>query len=323
MKVIFSSPFVPAEWIAAHGLVPSRGACPGNDGGMPVDVTSGVCPYMRSFVNRAAEDPGCAAIVLTTSCDQMRRGADLVTLRTEKPCFLMHVPSTSGSSSVQLYMSELERLGKFLVGIGGAAPDAEKLAFVMADHNRKRSALLSLREMASPRRYAQMLDRFYDTGEITLDQGPDDLSRETVPVGMIGGPLTDAHFDIFDILEDNGANVVVNGTETGVRTFPARFDMRRLKSDTMRVLAESYFGAIPDIFERPNNRIYLWVKQMIEERAVRGMVLVRYVWCDKWKSEVWRFREWLPVRLLDIELDGGRIDERTKNRIQAFAETLP
>jgi benzoyl-CoA reductase/2-hydroxyglutaryl-CoA dehydratase subunit BcrC/BadD/HgdB len=90
----------------------------------------------------------------------------------------------------------------------------------------------------------------------------------------------------------------------------------------MRVLAEAYFGSITNIGERPNNRIFLWIKKTIESFGIRGMVIVRYIWCDKWHSEVRRLREWLNIPVLDIELGPERIDERTMNRVEAFMEIL-
>ena len=302
-KVIYSSPFIPPEWIAAYGLMPSRRSFIKKDKDLcansPINIETGVCPYMREFVNQAVDSEDILAIILTTTCDQMRRGADLVNLYTQVPCFLMHVPSSLGSSGVgKLYIKELERLGRFLVSLGGTKPMKEDLACVMLEYENKRKELLSKQRMLS-------------AGDLA-----------NVPIGLIGGPLTEDHFELFDIFAGHGASVVIDGLETGERTLPAMFDKRCLQDEPMQALAEAYFGFIPDIFERPNNRIFLWMKNEIKDHNIRGMVIIRYVWCDKWHAEVQRFRESLPVPLLDIELNDNKIGEHTKNRIQAFMEAL-
>ena len=321
-KVLYSSPFIPAEWISAHGLVPSRKACVQNDPGMPVDVVAGVCPYMRSFVNHASGDSDVLSIILTTMCDQMRRGYDFVVQRTGVPCFLLHIPSSWQTAGVhRLYRRELERLGEFLVSLGGSVPESGRLAAVMLDYDRKRRMLADQGKLTD-RQFAEALSRFHETGELPEDREDSGLAAKKIPLGFVGGPLTEYHFDVFDIFNQLGARIAVNGTETGVRTLPARFDRRRLMHDTMDVLSGSYFGTIPEVAERPNDRIFTWVNKEIADHGLRGMVLFRYTWCDKWHGEVQRFREALPVPLLDIELSGERIDERTKNRIQAFMEVL-
>jgi hypothetical protein len=93
------SPFVPPEWIAAHGwqprwlaLDPARGR-PG--GGM----RRGVCPYAGALVERAQSGLDAAAVVLTTACDQMRYAAAVMELGGCVPIFLFNLPGNSISTS--------------------------------------------------------------------------------------------------------------------------------------------------------------------------------------------------------------------------------
>lgn len=308
--VVYSSPFIPAEWIAAHGLVPCRRSFVGTryhqdtSSAGPVSAEAGVCPYMRGFINEAAQEPRAVAIVLTTTCDQMRRGADLLSLHSSVPFFLMNIPSCFGTlRSDALYFAELERLGNFLVTVGGSRVDVTALGEIMLEYETARRLVL-LRK-----------------SEQTAEGARRDPETK-IPVGFIGGPLAEGHLDIFDVFAAQGADVVFNGTESGERVMPARFDLRRIKDEPVKVLAESYFGVIPDVFERPNKRVFAWMEKAVQARKVRGVVFIRYVWCDKWHSEVHRFREALEVPLLDIELDGGCVNERTRNRIGAFMEGI-
>ncbi len=326
-KVIYSSPYIPAEWIAAHGLEPNRMACLSYDRSLfvsaPVNVEAGVCPYMRGFINQASSDTRVQAIILTTTCDQMRRGADLISLYSHIPCFLMHVPASWETSGVnRLFLRELERLGEFLVSLGGVKPQPDELAATMRTYDEKRKKLMAQQGMVSGKDFAQKLACFAETGNVTDGREQYVPGEKCIPVGFIGSPLTGNHFDLFDVFSEYGASVAFNATETGERVLPARFDLRRLKDEPMHVLAESYFSSFPDIGERPNNRIFMWMKDRVRDHHVRGVVLIRYMWCDKWHAEAQRFRESLSVPLLDIEIDGEQIGERTRNRIQAFMEGL-
>jgi benzoyl-CoA reductase/2-hydroxyglutaryl-CoA dehydratase subunit BcrC/BadD/HgdB len=92
--------------------------------------------------------------------------------------------------------------------------------------------------------------------------------------------------------------------------------------DTDDLVETSTGRSIPDIFRRPNSELFAWLKSEVSARGVRGVILARQVWCDKWHAEVERFRQWLNVPLLDVDLDGEPCGTRTRTRIQAFMESL-
>lgn len=118
--IIYTCPYVPAEWIAAHGLRPSR-VIPGSvDSVFFLAGREGVCPYVRGFIAEVTKNAQAGAVVVTTVCDQMRRAFDIVTRKCELPAFLMNVPNTWQSPAAQeLYTAELKRLGRFLIRQGG------------------------------------------------------------------------------------------------------------------------------------------------------------------------------------------------------------
>lgn len=76
--IVYSSPCVPPEWIAAHGLRPCR-LIPGRaTAESPIPATADICPFLRAFVNEACHRRNTAGVVLVTVCDQMRRAPDLL-----------------------------------------------------------------------------------------------------------------------------------------------------------------------------------------------------------------------------------------------------
>jgi hypothetical protein len=107
-KVVYSCPFVPAEWIAAHNIEPLRL--------IPDSVNAsayGVCPYAAAFAFRASQEDDAAGIIVTTACDQMRRAADVIRRDCEKPVFLLNVPHTWQSpTAYKMYAAEIRRLGE-------------------------------------------------------------------------------------------------------------------------------------------------------------------------------------------------------------------
>jgi benzoyl-CoA reductase/2-hydroxyglutaryl-CoA dehydratase subunit BcrC/BadD/HgdB len=88
-------------------------------------------------------------------------------------------------------------------------------------------------------------------------------------------------------------------------------------------LAQAYFDAMTDVFQRPNTRLYDWLRVRLAARRVRGLVLWHYVGCDLWRAEAQSLREGLglPVLLLDAD-ETAAASARSAGRIAAFVECL-
>jgi benzoyl-CoA reductase/2-hydroxyglutaryl-CoA dehydratase subunit BcrC/BadD/HgdB len=136
---------------------------------------------------------------------------------------------------------------------------------------------------------------------------------------MVRGDL-----DIFDIVEQSGGQIVLDATETGERGLCPPFDRRRIRDNPLVELAGSYFNGIPDASRRPNSELYNWFKSRLLDRAVRGIIFRRYIWCDTWHAELWRLKEWINLPVLDIDVGGDNEahQHRAPNRIRSFLETL-
>ena len=322
--VAYSCPFVPPEWIAAHGLK-SRRLLPGSKSEKnDLCASEGICHFLRELVNDLVSIPDLEGIVFTTICDQMRRAPELLGLHTSLPVFLMNVPSTwQQPESHRLYISELHRLSAFLMTLGGKRPTLALLSHTMLTYEGKRSQLLDARARMDARSFSETLASFHETGELVIkNQTISYDAPRGIPVALIGGPLSKQDFILFDIIQKAGGVVVLDGTETGERTLPRPFHRQLLRQDPILELADAYFGHIPDPFRRPNSGLYKWMKETCRTRRVQGVIFIRNVWCDIWHGEVTRMREWLNIPLLDIDLDGEDPVHRNKTRIQAFVETL-
>lgn len=285
--------------------------------------TGGVCPYVCGLVNRACDREEVDALILTTVCDQMRHVHCLVEQSTTLPAFLMNVPATWRQPSARaLYESEMDRISRFLVGLGGVRPSDTELARVMVDFEDRRVTLRASRKQRSARAFSEAVACFPRTPAGPAEAVVGSVNSSGTPIALIGGPLPAADYTLFDLIDEAGGSVVLDGTETGERTLPGSPRSERVALNPLRELAAIYFDAIPDIWRRPNDAFYQWLDRAVGERGVRGVVLVHWVWCDLWKAEVERVREALAVPLLDVDLNGDELEMRNRTRIEAFLESL-
>lgn len=294
-RVVYSSPFVPAELIAAHGFVPDR-AVPRRRSAPP----EGVCPYAQAFADGVRAGEGAAAAVFTTACDQMRRAVETVQGRDAPPLFLLNVPHTWQTAGARrYYAAEIDRLSRFLCALGGASPADDDLARVMREHDDARRAGVAA------------------SGGRTAPAGA------AVPLAVIGGPLSADDRALFDLIARAGGAVVLDATEHGERALPLPFDRRRLDGDPRGELAAAYFDGIQDAARRPNTELYRWLKTRLAARAVRGIVFTHYAWCDTWHAEAARMREWARLPFLCLELAGeAGAAPVLGGRVEAFVEAV-
>jgi len=298
--VAYCSPFVPIEWIAAHGLRPRRLALSGSEQQQPIAVARGVCPYVGILIESVLSDFEADALVLTTACDQMRYAAAVLESQGRCPVFLLNVSSTWQTAAVrQLYRDELQRLGRFLTTLGGTTPTSASLAKTMLDVERMRKCENCVEQNAA-------------------DDG------NCIPLALVGGPLLDSDRVLFSLVEQAGGRVVLDATENSERTQPRPFDPEHLGDDPLQELADAYFEGIQDVFRRPNRGLYEWLGRKLAARRVQGILFRRYLWCDLWHAELRRMQELsrLPVLELDVGPDDLHSPSRVQGRIEAFLETL-
>ena len=283
--VSYSSPYVPCEWIEAHGLRAQR---------LTPDCApaagQGVCPFAAAWAASAR-----GAVVMTTTCDQLRRTAEIMQ-RDGATVFLMNVPATWGQGARELYREELLRMGRWLVQLGGVAPTMERLR----------------EEMVKARRH-----------EGTEARSDAEDTRSSIPLGLVGGPLRRADHWIYELIKASGACVALDAMEMGERGLPAAIDERGLEQDPLGELVRMYFDGIPDAFRRPDVQLHDYLRRSVRQRGVKGMVLVRYLWCDQWHAQLQRIRESAGVPVVEIDLGGGEGSvERARTRIESLVEML-
>jgi len=254
----------------------------------------------------------------------MRRSAEIIEARCDTPAFLMNVPATwRNPAAVKLYRDELVRLGRFIGTLGAAAPTKQELIDTMLRYDTMRAALRSAAGHTTPGELSRAIALFGRTGEI-----PDDLTMRLdpptgVPLALVGGPLREADFEIFDLDERAGGTVVLDATASGEMTLPAPLDRGRLADDPLGELVEAYFGRIPHAMRRPNSGFYEYLRRELAGRGVRGVIYRRYQWCDTWHGEARRLKDFCSQPVLDLVAGDDESDRvHVSTRIQAFVEML-
>ena len=329
MTVAYTCPFVPAEWVRAHGLEPSR-IVPGRLGhGGPVEATEGLCPFARALLNDLARRPDGVAAVFTTVCDQMRRAAEVFAARCpDRPSFVMNVPATWQTPvAMAMYVDELHRLGRFLVSLGGREPTDEELAEVMLAYDDARGQLRAARERLTARKYAELLAAFGRDGvegipETIAGSAPCNTDAP-IPLAIVGGPLLEGQFEVFDVVERFGGRIVLDATASGELTMPGPINRCGVAENPLAELAWAYFGTIPHAMRRPDSMLHDYLARTLAARKVRGVLLHRQLWCDLWHGQLPRIRRQTALPVLDIDVADEDADfGRQAGRIQAFMEML-
>ena len=321
--VAATCPYVPPEWIAAHGLRPRRVLPSAARRKEPVHAAAGLCPYARALMNSLANPPRPDAAVFTTVCDQMRRGAEVFAGVTGLPTFLMNVPSTwETASSLELYLAELRRLGRFLVGVGGTPPGPGELTGVMLDYDAARTRLRDARGRLPPRQYAEAWALCDPSTQLPADRPEEPPRTHRVPLALVGGPMLRERLEVFDLVERFGGRIVLTAVAGGELTAPGRFDLAGARREPLTELARAYHGNIPHPMRRPDVQLHQWLRREIAAAGPRGILFQRYLWCDLWHAEVARVKEWAGLPVLDMVIGDEDDETYLGGRIQAFIETL-
>ena len=320
-RILYTSPHVPPEWIAAHDCAPCR--ITPESGVGTVYSGMGVCPYAAAVMRIVKEQPDAAAVVLTTACDQVRRQSELLAEVSNRPVFLMHVPTSEESPTARpLYRDEILSMRRILEHCGGTPPEAAYLAETMAHYETARERLRAAREWLGGRAFSQAIMRFH-YGDWSVLDAPcaEQEALSGVPLALAGGPLRPSDVCLFNEIEAAGGQVALDATTTGERSLPAPFDSRILRESPLEALLKAYFN-IPDAFQRPNTGLYAWLRAAIAERGIRGIILRHYVWCDTWHIEAARMEEATALPVLRLDVGEEEDSARQAGRILAFLEMV-
>ncbi len=178
-------------------------------------LSAGVCAFAEGAVRFAEMQPD-SAVIFATSCDQLRRGFDAAIFHGQSRAFLFNLPATQTPAARQIYRAEMERLGRFLVELGGHAPTPDIL-----------------------RREIRQAEQERQQERQSIPAPP----NKKVPLALVGGPLTASDRNLLEAIEAAGGCVALNATENGERSLSLKFDWDAA-DDPFDALVTGYFENI-------------------------------------------------------------------------------
>lgn len=345
---------VPVEIISAAGFVPFR-----IRGDVNEPITKGdtqletiACPFMRSCydVSLKGRYDFLDGLVLPHACDSIARTYSVwkYTLGLDYSHFV-NLPHTSRGPSMDFFRAELVTFKKSIERFAKreiSDDDLVKTIHLYNENRAKAKALYEFRKSDPPLvsgteilkiltagmslPIAESNDFFNDVLEEfeKIKEGP----LKKAPRIMVVGATVD-NMDFIKLIEDSGANVVVDSLCIGTRDY---WPMTETDIDPMDALAHRYLDKINcprtyrekvgEKYEEDLKSRFGDIGALSKDFGVDGVILYIYKYCDPFGFEVPARKTYLdslnlPVLYLEDEYSSGSIG-RLRTRIQAFLEMI-
>ncbi len=318
-KIYYTSPFIPPEIIHSKNLIPCR-IIPGIKRTFNLNIKMGICSFAEAFIETLTEKKDASGFVFAASCDQMRRVYELFISKANQPSFLFNVPSLKNNpNSRKMYIDELKRLEKFLINSVGLGLNSKKLFSSIKLYEQAYARILKFKPVLS--------DALFKDSEMDINYAAAGIKnfayKTDINIAILGDSLPPAYFDIFGFLRKKNSSVVLDGTDSGERCIPGVM-YKEIKSDNpYKILMHKYFLGIPNIYQKPDTDFYSWLKTMIIQRGINGIIILRNIWCDLWRGITSDIKHKSKIHVLAIDLnDDYQFDQHSKNKIDAFIEML-
>lgn len=338
--------YVPEEIITAAGLLPFRMRATGSTGTDEADayLSQTNCSFCRHCLSMAIRGDYAFldGAVWLNSCDHVRRIYDNWKRKVDTPfTHMISLPRKTGERQAEWLTGEFVRLKDALEGHFAVTITEERLRDAIRLHNENRRLQKRLYELRTNDRppitgseaLAVMVAGTavpVDTYNQLLQELLQDLANVPGHSGyrarlmVIGGILDDPAW--LDIIEDLGGLVVTDSLCFGSRVCWA--EVNEATDDPLATLARYQVidrPACPRMYgEQPHRADF--VREMIREFKVDGVIGERIVFCDYWSGEHFllgkQFKaEGVPFLKLDREYLLGGVGQ-LRTRVQAFLETI-
>jgi len=312
---------VPMEIITAAGLVPFR-----IRGNVNEPITKGdtnletiACPFIRSCFDLSVKGwyDFCDGIVIPHGCDSMTRTYS--TWRyTLGLSYQKEIADSDLTEAIDLYNENRDK-AKALYDLRKSDPPL----ISGTEMSKILTVGLSLPVTESNELFAEVLEELTQRKESPVHKAPRI---------MVDGACID-NINFFKLIEDSGANVVVDSLCIGTRDYLPHTDVG---GDPLDALARRYLDKIncprtyrekaEGAYEKDLAARFGDIGSLGKEFKVDGVILYVYKYCDPFGFEVPARKAYLdslniPVLYLEDEYSAGTIG-RLRTRIQAFLEVI-
>lgn len=328
--------YVPPELIEACGFIPVRLAGTG-DGTAENEgeklIHSDGCSFCKECLGlrslKRLPHNAVEYLVVPSTCDQMKRQGDKWYHDFNVPTYHLFVPATWQDPACQeIYWQEIKWLSEELAELSGHKPRAGTLKHIVNQYNEARKRLSRLGGYLSYQDYfalghlffiSTVEDFLYYLGEIEKA-----VARPLSPktrLMLVGSPVGVGDTFIQQTLSKYpDADIVCDATCTGKRAFDINIP---LDGDLIANIAAAYFTRPPCIRRRPNNQFYDYIKTLISKYRIDGIIYKTLKFCDLWKYELKRFKDWAGCPTVGIETTcSNAMDAQADKRLSAFLEMV-
>lgn len=339
--------YVPEEIIHAAGMLPYRMRATGSTSSELGDAyaSSTTCTFCRHTLDQAmrGEYKFLDGLVALHSCDHVSRTFDAwrygkVALPDSFYLRLLDVHIKTDAPAVEWMTVQSDRFKRSLEDHFQVTITDEALRRSIKTYNEKRRLLKSLYELrkkeAPPIAGAEVLgiciastsmpvEEFNQLLKQVLDElgGRAGFSNHRARLLLAGGELEDPAY--IRIIEELGGLVVTDMMCFGLKAF---WDLVDEDSEPIAALAKRYIERIscPRMIDHPRRDSF--IKDMVNEFKVDGIIVQRLKYCDCWGCEG-AMIEWeakkagIPCMVLEREYLMIAVGQ-LRTRVQAFLETI-
>jgi len=304
-------------------------------------------------------------LVVPSTCQHMRKVADVLELSQPELIFKLGVPYEPGDGfSLSFFKERLDDLRAGLAELTGVPVTDEALREAMTLYNRMRGLLKSislLRTQARPplsgSDFARLNHASFYVDPVDMVEALEDIYRslqsdpaagpadgpsagltperpvdagaqtEARPrLALVGPNLAYGDYDILDIVEECGGDVVIEDVFEGTRDY--WHTVAPGSDDPIETLARSYLlEKAPRMFMRSSTQARVdEVLRLAEEFAAEGVIWYQLVCCELYDEEAFYFEKRLQeagLPMLALEADyGGLRAGGVRTRVEAFLELI-
>jgi len=344
-NMLYACSYVPVEIVTAAGFTPVWLLPDSDPQHADHYIHSITCPYVRQLCAAVLDDTASTAegIVLTNSCDGMRRLADvLAAYRSDLPVLFLDVPQKSDPASIDLFAMRLREFTDTMAEtFPETAVDDDALWRTIGEYNQVR---LGMEELLMQLRTATPIvsgSEVYQLSREAITSRVDtflpslkrflshisgrkrEMSIRNAPRLMLYGNILTAP-DLVRIMEDSGALVVSLNHCFGERAFDRPVETEGnspYEALAHRYLTRSTCPRMEGLDERITE-----IASLAEESTADGVIYCSVTHCDNFLYDAPHVVSGLKekdIPVLVITHDGEwRTQGQVETRIEAFVETI-
>jgi benzoyl-CoA reductase/2-hydroxyglutaryl-CoA dehydratase subunit BcrC/BadD/HgdB len=351
-KIVGYSPggYMPEELVLACGAVPV-GLIRSGDHAMVELAGAYICRWFDTFwrsqigLALSGEDPYYRTVdllVMPNTDNHARALTDVLCVHTDIEIFPYGVPHQKDKLAFEYYLYGINRLKKRLEELTGVEITNTKLRESIELCNRERALLkeISLMRKSNPgiissKDFVMLNHASFIADKKFMVDILESLSKELkekspAPIKgpkilLTGSTLAQGDSKVIDMLEDAGANVVIEEFAEGIRPY---WEKVELNGNLMEALVDCYLikRICPGWF-RPGRERLDFLVQLAKDFNVDGVIWYHLMYRESYKLESYYFPDilkketGLSMLLLESDYDSSEMGQMG-TRIETYIETL-